>query len=143
MQLPQDRPYPWAVCINDLESFLITLKRKDNHIQGFTEFMLSRELLHERLICYDELELCAYFLFDNEEFTRNCSKEGVFFSQPDMNNFFDLFYYKSFGFKDELNLSEKLKRHDIYQESVTTFHNLRPADRIGEYIHARAEGGNE
>src|SRR5690606_19292766 len=28
LQLPQDRPYPWAVCINDLESFLITLKRK-------------------------------------------------------------------------------------------------------------------
>lgn len=143
LDIPQDSPYPWAVCINDLESFLITLKRKDNHIQGLTEFLLSRELLHGRLICYDELELCAYFLFDNEEFTKNCSKEGIFFSQPDMNKFFDLFYYKGFGFKDELNLSEKLKRRDIYEESVTTYHKLRPADRISEYIRVTVELGND
>jgi len=135
--------YPWAVFINDLESFLITLKRKDEYIQGFIDFLLSREKLHERLICYDELELCAYFLFDNEAFTKNCSKKGTFFSQPDMNKFFDLLYNKGFGFKDELNLSEKLKRHDIYEESVTNFHKLRPADRIREYVRSISELRND
>ncbi|SDD66148.1 hypothetical protein [Pedobacter soli] len=143
LQLPLDCPYPWAVCINDLESFLITLKRKDDHIQGFKEFLLSRELLHERVFCYDELELCAYFLFDNENFIKMCLKDGIFFSQPDVNKFFDLFYYKGFGFKDELNLSEKLKRRDLYEESVTTFHKLRPADRIMEYMQSRAERENK
>lgn len=69
-------------------------------------------------------------------------RDGNFYSQPDMNEFFDLFYY-GFGFKDELNLSEKLKRRDIYEESVTTFHKLRPADRIMEYMQSRAERGNE
>lgn len=131
--------YPWAVSINDLESFLITLKRTEEYIQGFIDFLLSREKLHERLICYDELELCAYFLFDNEAFTKNCSKKGTFLSQPDMNKFFDLLYNKGFGFKEELNLSEKLKRHDIYEESVTNFHKLRPADRVREYIRSRSE----
>lgn len=139
LEILPDRPYPWAVSINDLESFLITLKRKENYLQCFTEFLLSRELLHERLLCYDELELCAYFLFDNEEFIKNCEKEGIFVSQPDMNKFFDLFYHKGFGFKDELNLSEKLKRYHLYEESVTRYHKLGPPDRIREYMLATTE----
>jgi len=134
LKIPEDSPYPWAVCINDLESFMIMLKRKYNSGAGFKEFLLSRELLHERVICYDELELCAYFLFDNENHIKNCSKEAIFFSQPDMNKFFDLLYHTGFGFKDELNLYEKLKRRDINAESVVNYHKLRPAERVTEFL---------
>lgn len=134
LNVTEDMPYPWAVCINDLESFLITLKRKQNHITLFAEFLLSRELLHEKVMCYDELELCSYFLFDNDAFVKNCAKEGIFFSQPDMHKFFDLFYITGFGFKDELNLSEKVKRFNPHTKSVETYHNLRPADRIIKFL---------
>lgn len=134
LDIPQDCPYRWAVCINDLESFLITLKRKDKYVEGFTEFLLSRELLHERLLCSDELELCASFLFGKEIFIKNCSKEAIYVSQPDLSNFFDLLYDKGFGFKDELNLADKLKRRNFDEERVVAYHKLRPADRVSEYI---------
>lgn len=136
LEIPEESPYPWAVSLNDLESFMITLKRKENPSQGFIEFLLARELLHGRVVSYDELELCAYFLFDNENFVKKCAKDGIFLSKPDVNQFFDLFYHTGFGFKDELNLPEKLKRYNIYAESVATYHKLQPAERIAKHLQA-------
>lgn len=81
-------------------------------------------------------ELCAYFLFDNENFVKKCAKDGIFLSKPDVNQFFDLFYHTGFGFKDELNLPEKLKRYNNYPESVATYHKLQPAERIADHLQA-------
>jgi hypothetical protein len=129
-----DCNYPWSVAINDLETFLITLKRKNNYLAEFTEFLLARERLHERVMCYDELELCGYFLFDKVAFVRNCYREELFFSSPDMNLFFDLFYQIGFGFKDELNLAQKIKRRHFEAENVIRHHKLKPAARIAEFL---------
>ena len=134
LDIADDCNYPWSVGLNDLETFFITLKRKANHIQEFTEFLLAREQLHGRVMCYDELELCAYFLFDREAFIRNCGREDIFFSSPDMNQFFDLFYQVGFGFKDELNLADKVKRRHFDAENVIRFHKLKPAERVEEFL---------
>jgi hypothetical protein len=139
LDIADDCNYPWSVAINDLETFLITLKRKDNHLAEFTKFLLARERLHERVMCYDELELCAYFLFDNEAFIRNCYREEIFFSSPDMNLFFDLFYQVGFGFKDELNLADKVKRRHFEAENVIRFHKLKPAKRVAEFLNQSPE----
>lgn len=135
LQVKEDFPYPWSVCINDLESFLITLKRKDRATQQFENFLLLREQLHERLASYDELEVCSYFLFDNEAFAKNCNNSGFFYSQPDIDQFFDLLYYVGFGLKDELNLAEKVKRKDMYADSVINYHKLKPADRVHKFLN--------
>ncbi len=134
LKIDDDCPYPWAVNLNDLESFLITLKRKQQHSDRFRDFLLCRELLHGRVMCYDELELCAYFIFDNKAFVKNCTKDGIFFSQPDFNKFFDLMYRKGFGFKDELNLKEKVKRRDLHADSAVKYHKLGPADRVRAFL---------
>ncbi|WP_433903581.1 hypothetical protein [Sphingobacterium puteale] len=104
--------FPWSVGLNDLESFLITLKRKKNHKEEFKEFLLAREKLQGRVFCYDELELCAYFLFDRQNFLKICDRKETFHSSPDMNNFFDLLYDVGFGFKDELDLEMKIKKRN-------------------------------
>jgi hypothetical protein len=134
LDIADDRNYPWSVAINDLETFLITLKRKDDHIHEFTEFLLARERLQGRVMCYDELELCAYFLFDRGAFIQKCYREEIFFSSPDMNQFFDLFYQVGFGFKDELNLANKVKRRYFEAENVIRFHKLKPAERVAEFL---------
>ena len=86
------------------------------------------------MVCYDELELCAYFLFDKESFIRNCYREEMFISSPDMNLFFDLLYQVGFGFKEETNLTDKVKRKNIKAESVIRYHKLKPAERVADFL---------
>jgi hypothetical protein len=111
LEIDENDNFPWAVFIDDLETFLITLKRKNNHLFEFPAFLLEREKLHGRMFCSDELELCAYFLFDRDNFLKYCNSENFFVSSPDVHQFFDLLYYVGFGFKNELNISDKLKRY--------------------------------
>lgn len=134
LTINDDDNYPWSVAIDDLETFLITLKRKSNAIEEFTDFLLAREQLQGRVFCYDELELCAYFLFDHEAFIRNCNRSEILISSPDMNRFFDLLYQIGFGFKDELHLQDKLKRSNLEAESVVKFHKLKRPARIAAYL---------
>jgi hypothetical protein len=92
LDIADDRNFPWSVGVNDLETFLITLKRKKKYIQEFIHFLLAREKLQGRVLYYDELELSAYFLFDKEKFLANCNRTETFFSSPDANRCFDLLY---------------------------------------------------
>jgi hypothetical protein len=140
LKVDEDLPYPWSVCINDLESFLITMKRKANHFKALPEFLMLREMLQERLVCYDELELCANYLFDEGSFEKKCKQEALYLSQPDANKVFDVFYYKGFGFKDELNLSAKLERYDFEEASFVRHHKMLPADRVAQFIQASKKG---
>jgi len=134
LHIEENCNYPWAVAVNDLETFLITLKRKNDAIPQFTEFLLARERLQGRVVCYDELELCAYFLFDKESFIKNCYREEMFISSPDMNLFFDLLYQVGFGFKEETNLIDKVKHKNIKAESVIRYHKLKPAERVADFL---------
>jgi hypothetical protein len=47
--------------------------------------------------------------------------------------FFDLLYNVGFGFKDEINLGEKLKRRDFHAASVIKYHKLKPPERVIQY----------
>ncbi|MGN7785868.1 hypothetical protein ACTJIJ_15175 [Niabella sp. 22666] len=133
MEDDQQNNYPWAVCIDDLETFLITLKRRKNHTNEFVEFLLAREHLHGRLLCRDELELCAYFLFDNYNFIKSCHSDKVFISSPDMNKFFDLLYYGGLGFSNEINLGKKLERNSSAPAIAKKFKLDKP-EKIKEFL---------
>ena len=63
------------------------------------------------MLCSDELELCAYFLFDRDNFFKYCNIDDLFVSSPDLHQFFDILYNVGFGFKNELNISDKSKRY--------------------------------
>ncbi|MFD2556037.1 hypothetical protein [Sphingobacterium tabacisoli] len=115
------------------ETFLITLKRKRQYKEEFKEFLLAREKLQERLICYDELEICAYFLFERSDFMKVCNRQEILFSDPTLNLCFDLLYSVGFGFKDELDLEKKLKIRSIEAAHFIKYHKLKPADRISNF----------
>jgi hypothetical protein len=134
LDIGADENYPWAVFIDDLETLLITLKRKKDHLAEFSEFLLAREQLHGRVRCYDEVELCSYFLFDRDTFVRNCGRQEIFLSKPDANLTFDLLYQIGFGFKNELNLADKLTRSSAKAAAFIKAHKLAKPERVVAFL---------
>lgn len=130
LEIDENDNFPWAVFIDDLETFLITLKRKSNHLFEFPAFLLEREKLHGRMFCSDELELCAYFLFDRDNYFKYCNSEDFFISSPDVHQFFDLLYNVGFGFKNELNISDKLKRYSPEAFAVINKNKLQKPELL-------------
>lgn len=134
LTIEDDDNFPWSVAIDDLETFLITLKRKGNYLNQFTQFLLAREQLQGRVLCYDELELCAYFLIDRDGFVSNCDRTEPFISSPDMNQFFDSLYKVGFGFKNELNLIDKVKSKNRIVADLISKLKLKPAERVRDFL---------
>lgn len=105
--------YPWSVYVDDLETFFLTLKRRAGAYGDLIAYLTLREKLHERLACFDELELCSYFIMQPAVFRQYCiQKEGYMFSSPDMHSLFDLLYQTGIGFKYERNLERKIENVD-------------------------------
>lgn len=113
LELSENDDYPWSLSVDDLEVFLLTLKRKKNKISEIIAFLRHRELLHERVICNDELELCGYFFMDKKHFIDGCNHDGVFVSSPDLSDFFDDIYYSGMGFENEIYKKEKIVDHSL------------------------------
>jgi hypothetical protein len=102
----EDDVYPWAVKLDDLEIFLLTMIVQKKKPMDFVNFLLMRETLHEKLICADELEICGGFLIDKLK-QKQIDKAGVIVTTPDLGDVFDKQYHTTMGFKNEKYLYEK------------------------------------
>jgi hypothetical protein len=114
-----DNLYPWSVYIDDLETFLITLKRKENYYGDFITYLYNRERLHKRVICSDELELAALFFTQKNIFIDYCNRNEYFLSSPTENRLFDDLYYIGFGFENERGLDRKIERWKILSKELS------------------------
>ncbi|WP_280743090.1 MULTISPECIES: NERD domain-containing protein [unclassified Parabacteroides] len=102
--------YPWSVSIDDIESILLTISRKENAVGELITYLINREKLHERLICSDELDIVGYFIMQRQIFIKNCNRDEIYITFPDICQLFDdLYYYGGFGFKNELYLNTKFE----------------------------------
>lgn len=127
--------FPWSVSIDDLESILLTFERKENPYRALSIYLSAREKLHERLICFDELDLVAYYLMQPENFLKICNSNEVFVTSTDMCHFFDQLYQSGFGFENELGLENKVR---ISISSYLTYElcrklRLRMPKNVNEY----------
>jgi hypothetical protein len=102
----EDDVYPWAVKLDDLEIFLLTLIAQKKKPLDFVNYLLMRETLHGKLICADELEVCGGFLIGKLK-QKQIDNTDVITLTPDLGNIFDKQYYKTMGFKNEKYLYEK------------------------------------
>ncbi len=102
----EDDVYPWAVKLDDLEIFLLTLIAQNKKPIDFVNFLLMRETLHEKLICSDELEICGGFLIGKLK-QKQINKIGVVMTVPELGDIFDKQYRKTMGFKNEKYIYEK------------------------------------
>lgn len=101
-----DDVYPWAVKLDDLEIFLLTLTAQKKTPLDFVNYLLMRETLHEKLICSDELEICGGFLIGKLK-QKQVEKINIVMTAPDLGDVFDKQYQKTMGFKNEKYLYEK------------------------------------
>lgn len=104
--------YPWSVCIDDLEIFLLTLLKlkKDSAISSLFDYIDYREAFQERLVCSDELEMCGLFLTSPALFKKIATVEETFTTDIKMSDIFDAHYQNGLGFENEINFSEKRKK---------------------------------
>lgn len=103
--------YPWSVCIDDLEAFVLALKKlkKGMARTQFINYLRHREAYNEHLICGDELELCGYFINSPNDFEKFSTIEEIFNADPRMSELFDAEYYNGLGFENEIDI--EIKRH--------------------------------
>lgn len=88
--------FPWSVGIDDLEIFLLTLKKKTKDLLNkFVEYLTLRESLNEKIISSDELDICASYIKNPKKFKEIANSNHDFIlMEPTLQNYFDELYYK-------------------------------------------------
>lgn len=115
----KDALYPWSICIDDLEAFVLALRKlkKGMARTQFINYLKNREAYNEHLICGDELELCGYFINEPKDFEKLSIIEETFSADPRMSELFDAEYYNGLGFKNEIDIDIKKHRKALeYQK---------------------------
>lgn len=98
--------FPWAIRLDDLEVFLLTLIAQKREPIDLVKFLMMRQKLHGKLICSDELEICGGFL-QGKISKEVIDKNETILTRPDLTSLFDEQYNKVMGFKNEKYLYEK------------------------------------
>ena len=106
LEVDDDSSFPWAVKVDDLEVFFLTMIAKKKKPDDFIEFLTLREKMHDKLICSDELEVCAAFL-KGEITEEKIEAAEMIAGNPDSTEIFDEQYRAVMGFKNEKNLAKK------------------------------------
>lgn len=126
--------YPWSVCIDDLEAFILALKKlkKGMARTQFINYLKHREAYNEHLICSDELELCGYFINSPKDFEKFSIIEETFGADPRMSELFDAEYYNGLGFENEIDIEVKRHRKVREYQKKWEFDIVRGKDIIYE-----------
>lgn len=98
-----DDQFPWATCIDDLEIFLLGLKKKKLSESDFYRFLKQRENLHGQLIVNDEGQITGQFL----KYKRILPQKGTYRFSPQDDFIYDELYSTGLGFKNERQLERK------------------------------------
>lgn len=101
--------YLWSVCADDLEIFLLLLKKLYKGVapSAFMDFLDYREQYHGHVTCFDELELCGWFLCNKNQFKRYATVDTMVSTTPGMGGIFDAYYKVGLGFQNELDIQSK------------------------------------
>lgn len=126
--------YPWSVCIDDLEAFILALKKlkKGMARTQFINYLKHREAYNEHLICSDELELCGYFINSPKDFEKLSTIEETFNPDPRMSELFDAEYYNGLGFENEIDIEIKRNRKTREYQKKWEFDIVSGNDFINE-----------
>jgi hypothetical protein len=130
----EDALYPWSICIDDLEAFVLALKKlkKGMARTQFIDYLKYREAYNEHLICGDELELCGYFINSPKDFEKFSTIEETFNADPRMSELFDAEYYNGLGFEDEIDIDVKKYRNVREYQKKWEFDIVSGKDFIDE-----------
>jgi hypothetical protein len=98
-----DNQFPWALCIDDLEIFLLGLKKMKFTEKDFYRFLQQRAGLHGDLIVNDEGQITGQFL----KHKRILLQKGTYRFSPADDFIYDDLYSTGLGFKNERGMERK------------------------------------
>ena len=110
LEIEDDDDYPWSVCVDDLEVFLLALKKKKMGTMFLRQFLNHRRHYHGHIVCGDELETCALFIQDAKTFVKDSTDKSIIFFDPRSTQIFEELYQNGLGFKNERHYDMKLKK---------------------------------
>ena len=101
--------YPWSVCADDLETLLLLMKKLFKGIapNRFMEFLDYRERYQGHVTCFDEMEICGWYLCDREQFKKYADIDSMIGTIPGMAEIFDAYFRIGLGFSNELDMEAK------------------------------------
>jgi len=112
LEKEESNKFPWAVYIDDLEAFILALKKTHkNPVRPFKDFLRDRSAFHGRAIITDELDVCGTFLSNPKLFKEIAGNEDASATfMPDNQQIFDDLYHTGLGFEGELFIEVKQGR---------------------------------
>jgi hypothetical protein len=112
LEKENDIDYPWSIYIDDLETFLFTLKQNiKNPVNQFLNFLKLRREMHGRMYAIDELDVCATYIQSPIKFKTYSEATETFLTfSPYEQADFDKFYWAN-----QLRFKEKALPDDFYQ----------------------------
>jgi len=107
-----DIDYPWCVYIDDLEIFLMTLKKNSkSNVLKFLDYLDCRRQIHGRIHSIDELDICASYIQNPVEFKKIVESNNNFLMfSPYEQGYFDEIYWAG-----KLRFKEKALPDDFYK----------------------------
>ena len=125
LQKESEAHYPWSVGIDDLEAFVLLMKKlkKGKLADVFSEYLDFRERYNGHLMCFDELELAGYFFVDKKHFEQYADNTNYFATNIRMSQIFDAHYACGLGFQNELNMDVKSEGEIPRYERKFAVHN--------------------
>lgn len=106
LTLFDDDQYPWSICIDDLEIFLLAMKKKKFSISDFHLFLNLRKNLNGNLITNDEGRVTGYFL-SKKNFLKMKNEYGTYQPKAEDDIIYDTLYATELGFINERNVGLK------------------------------------
>ena len=98
-----------SICVDDLETELITFHRLESPFASFCDYLTVKEKLKSRVLYDDELDLAAYYLQEKELLKKMCDDNYIYAIKDNYSILFDYLYYNGgLGFKKELYYPNKL-----------------------------------
>lgn len=121
-----DNVYPLSICIDDLETLLLSMKKMKKGQGDLIQFLKWREKMQGRVKTDDELSIWGTFL-TNPKFKPASDPDMHFIPGEKAHDLFDELYNKGLGFVNEKNIDKKKSSNWIV---------YNPA-KISEYISGK------
>ncbi len=107
--------FPWSVCVDDLETFLLYLSKRPNQYSRLFDYLRFRPRLYGRVISPDELDLAGWYVSNRAKFLSACMADDEWvLVELGLQNVFDKDYHSAEGIGFPRDLKDRFLTEDDF-----------------------------
>ncbi|MFT3885717.1 MAG: hypothetical protein QM724_09885 [Flavobacteriales bacterium] len=108
--------YPWSLCIDDLETFLLYLSKFPNPFSRLFDYLRFRPRLYGRVISPDELDIVGWYITNRPKFLAACMNDSDWvLVDLKLQGIFDKEYHSEKGLGFDERLRDRLWNEDDWE----------------------------